>query len=94
MVIVLVQLWLSLGVSFLHFSIGLQSVDKTYEDAIDGIRNRWQELWFVHTTFNERSIIIWCAVAQIISDMLYVLLFQCIRIFLPSSVTIRTIEPI
>ena len=49
MVIIVVQLWLSLGVSFLAFIAGLQSVDKTlYEaGAIDGIRNRWQELWFI-----------------------------------------------
>jgi len=49
LVIIIVQLWLSLGVSFLAFIAGLQSVDKTmYEaGAIDGIRNRWQELWFI-----------------------------------------------
>lgn len=49
MVIIIVQLWLSLGVSFLAFIAGLQSVDKTlYEaGAVDGIRNRWQELWFI-----------------------------------------------
>lgn len=49
MIIIIVQLWLSLGVSFLSFVAGLQTVDKTlYEAAaIDGIKNRWQELWFV-----------------------------------------------
>lgn len=49
MIIIIVQLWLSLGISFLSFIAGLQSVDKTlYEAAaIDGIRNRWQELWYV-----------------------------------------------
>ncbi len=49
LVIIVVQLWLSLGVSFLAFIAGLQSVDKTmYEaGAIDGIRNRWQELWYI-----------------------------------------------
>lgn len=48
-IMILVQLWLSLGVSFLSFIAGLQSVDKTlYEaGAIDGIKNRWQELWFI-----------------------------------------------
>lgn len=48
-IIIIVQLWLSLGVSFLSFVAGLQTVDKTlYEAAaIDGIRNRWQELWYV-----------------------------------------------
>ena len=42
-IIMLVQLWLSLGVSFLAFIAGLQSCDKTLFEAgaIDGIRNRW-----------------------------------------------------
>lgn len=48
-IIILVQLWLSLGVSFLSFIAGLQNVDRElYEaGAIDGIRNRWQELWYI-----------------------------------------------
>lgn len=48
-IIILVQLWLSLGTGFLTFIAGLQTVDKTlYEaGAVDGIRNRWQELWFI-----------------------------------------------
>ncbi len=48
-VIMIVQLWLSLGVSFLSFIAGFQSVDTAmYEAAaIDGIQNRWQELWYV-----------------------------------------------
>ncbi len=48
-VIMIVQLWLSLGVSFLSFIAGFQSVDSSmYEAAaIDGIQNRWQELWYV-----------------------------------------------
>ncbi|WP_334077957.1 sugar ABC transporter permease [Paenibacillus sanfengchensis] len=48
-IIILVQLWLSLGTGFLAFIAGLQTVDKTlYEaGAVDGIRNRWQELWFI-----------------------------------------------
>jgi multiple sugar transport system permease protein len=47
--LIVVQLWLSLGTGFLAFIAGLQTVDKTlYEAAaIDGIKNRWQELWFV-----------------------------------------------
>ena len=48
-VLIVVQLWLSLGTGFLSFIAGLQTVDKSmYEAAaIDGIKNRWQELWFV-----------------------------------------------
>lgn len=48
-VIILVQLWLSLGASFLAFIAGLQGIDRNlYEAAaIDGVKNRWQELFFV-----------------------------------------------
>lgn len=48
-VIIIVVLWMSLGASFLSFIAGLQGIDKQYYDAaaIDGVRNRWQELWFV-----------------------------------------------
>ncbi|MNC27626.1 L-arabinose transport system permease protein AraP [compost metagenome] len=48
-IIIVVQLWLSLGTGFLAFIAGLQTVDRTlYEaGAVDGIKNRWQELWFI-----------------------------------------------
>ncbi len=48
-IIILVQLWLSLGTGFLAFIAGLQTVDSTlYEaGAVDGVRNRWQELWYI-----------------------------------------------
>jgi len=47
--LIIVQLWLSLGASFLAFIAGFKTVDRqTYEaGAIDGIRNRWQELFFI-----------------------------------------------
>lgn len=47
--LIVVQLWLSLGTGFLSFIAGLQTVDKNlYEaGALDGIKNRWQELWFI-----------------------------------------------
>jgi multiple sugar transport system permease protein len=47
--LIVVQLWLSLGTGFLAFIAGLQTVDKTlYEaGAIDGVKNRWQELWYI-----------------------------------------------
>lgn len=49
LILIVVQLWLSLGISFLSFIAGLQVVDKTlYEAAaVDGIKNRWQELWYI-----------------------------------------------
>lgn len=45
-VVVLVVIWLSMGQGFLSFVAGLQNLNKTYFEAaaIDGIRNRWQEL--------------------------------------------------
>ena len=48
-VIIIVQIWFSLGTSFLAFIAGLQGIDLTlYEaGAVDGIKNRWQELWFI-----------------------------------------------
>jgi multiple sugar transport system permease protein len=47
--VVVVVLWLSLGTSLLVFIAGFQGVDRTYYEAaaVDGIRNRWQELWYV-----------------------------------------------
>ena len=69
-IIMVVQLWLSLGVSFLSFIAGLQGVDKTlYEaGAIDGIRNRWQELWFI-TLPQMKSQLMFGAVMQITSSL-------------------------
>ena len=48
-ILIIVQLWMSLGTGFLAFIAGLQTVDRSlYEaGAVDGIRNRWQELWFI-----------------------------------------------
>ena len=46
---IVVALWTSLGTAFLSFIAGLQGIDKSYYEAaaVDGIRNRWQELWYV-----------------------------------------------
>lgn len=48
-IVIIVSVWMSLGTSFLSFIAGLQGVDKSlYESAaIDGVRNRWQELWYI-----------------------------------------------
>ena len=48
-IIIVVSLWMSLGTSFLSFIAGLQSVDRSlYEAAaVDGIKTRWHELWYV-----------------------------------------------
>ena len=46
---IVVALWTSLGTSFLSFIAGFQVVDKSHYEAsaVDGIKNRWQELWYV-----------------------------------------------
>ena len=46
---IVVALWTSLGTAFLSFIAGLQVVDRSlYEaGAVDGIKNRWQELWYI-----------------------------------------------
>ena len=48
-VIIIVQLWASLGTSFLAFIAGLQGIDRSLYEAgqIDGIRNRFQELKYI-----------------------------------------------
>ena len=69
-ILIIVQLWMSLGVSFLSFIAGLQSVNRElYEaGAIDGIRNRWQELWHI-TLPQMKSQLLFGAVMQITSAL-------------------------
>ena len=64
--VILIQLWMSMGVSFLANISGLQNVDPTiYEAAaIDGVRNRWQELWYL-TLPSMKNILLFSAVMQI-----------------------------
>jgi multiple sugar transport system permease protein len=52
-VIIVVSLWMSMGTGFLVFLAGLQNVPKDlYEaGAIDGIRNKFQELWYITIPF-------------------------------------------
>ena len=49
LIVILVSLWMSLGVGFLSFIAGLQGVERAqYEAAeVDGVKNRWQELWYI-----------------------------------------------
>ncbi len=46
---IVVALWSSLGTAFLSFIAGLQTVDRSLYEAcaVDGVKNRWQELWYV-----------------------------------------------
>jgi ABC transporter, permease protein len=65
-VIIIIQLWLSLGVSFLAFIAGFQSIDRSQCEAgaIDGIGNRFQELWHILIP-NMKSMLLFGAVMQI-----------------------------
>lgn len=48
-VVIIVSLWMSMGAGFLSFVAGIKGVDRSQLEAgsIDGIRNRWQELWYI-----------------------------------------------
>ena len=66
---IIVALWTSLGTAFLSFIAGLQGIDKAqYEaGAVDGIRNRWQELWYI-TLPNMKPQLMFGAVMAITSS--------------------------
>lgn len=48
-VLIIVVLWMSLGTGFLSFIAGLQGIDPSLNEAgrVDGIRNRFQEIWYI-----------------------------------------------
>lgn len=62
----IVQLWMCMGTSFLANIAGLQNASpQLYEaGAIDGIRNRWQELWYI-TLPSMKSMLLFSGVMQI-----------------------------
>lgn len=68
-IIIVVQIWQSMGVSFLANISGLQNVSRDmYEaGAIDGIRNRWQELRYI-TLPSMSHMLLFSAVMQIQSS--------------------------
>ncbi len=67
-IVIAVQLWSSMGVSFLSNISGLQNVNQELYEAgsIDGIRNRWQELWYI-TLPTMKHMLLFSAVMQISS---------------------------
>ena len=67
-IVIIVQLWQSMGVSFLANISGLQNVNgEMYEaGAIDGIKNRWFELWYITLPYM-KNILLFSAVIQIAS---------------------------
>lgn len=69
-IVIIVSLWMSLGVGFLSFVAGVKNVpEEQYEAAaIDGIRNRWQELWFI-TLPNMKPQLLFGAVMSITGSL-------------------------
>lgn len=67
-VLIIVQLWMSMGISFLTFIAGFQNVDKTLYEAgmMDGVKNRFQELWYI-TIPSMANQMIFGAVMQIVN---------------------------
>lgn len=65
-VCMIVILWMSMGTGFLSFVAGLQGVDRSQFEAgyVDGVRNRWQELWFI-TLPNMKPMLMFGAVMSI-----------------------------
>lgn len=65
-ILVVIQLWMSMGTAFLANVAGLQNTNsEMYEaGALDGIRTRWHELWYI-TLPSMKSILLFSAVMQI-----------------------------
>lgn len=65
-VILVVILWMSLGTGFLAFIAGLSTIDESLYEAglVDGISNRWQELWYI-TLPNMKGMLMFGAVMAI-----------------------------
>jgi len=65
-VMLVVILWMSLGAGFLAFLAGLNTIDPTLYEAglVDGISNRWQELWYI-TLPNMKGMLMFGAVMAI-----------------------------
>ena len=65
-IIIVVQLWQSMGVSFLANISGLQNINRDLYEAgsIDGVRNRWQELRYI-TLPSMSHMLLFSAVMQI-----------------------------
>jgi multiple sugar transport system permease protein len=67
--VIIVQLWVSMGAGFLAIRAGFQSIDPSmYEaGAIEGIRNRWQELIYI-TIPSMGPQLMFAAVMQIVAS--------------------------
>lgn len=68
-VVIVVQMWISLGAGFLSLRAGFQNIDRSqYEaGAIEGIKNRWQELFYI-TLPSMTPQLMFAGVMQIVSS--------------------------
>lgn len=68
-VLIIVQIWMSLGTGFLTFNAGLKGTDRNLYEAgsLDGIKNRVQELWYI-TLPQMAPQLLFGAVMQIVSS--------------------------
>lgn len=69
-VLIVVQLWMSMGTSFLAFIGGFTTIPhETYEAGlVDGVRNRFQELWYI-TLPQMKPQLLFGAVLQIVAAL-------------------------
>lgn len=69
-VLIVVSLWMSMGIGFLAFLAGLQNVPKDLYEAgsIDGVRYRWQELWYI-TVPSVKPQLLFGAVMQVVASL-------------------------
>ena len=65
-VLIFIILWMSMSTGFLAFVAGLQGIDRSQYEAgyVDGIRNRWQELYYI-TLPNMKPMLLFGAVMAI-----------------------------
>ena len=66
--LIVIQLWMSMGTGFLSFVAGFQMINRDLFEvgAIDGIQNRWQELWYI-TLPQMKPMLLFGAITQIVS---------------------------
>lgn len=68
-VVMIVQIWMSLGTSFLAFIAGFQGIDKSLYEAgdVDGIKNRYQEFFYITFPLLKPQLL-FSAVMQIVTS--------------------------
>lgn len=68
-VVMIVQVWMSLGTSFLAFIAGFQGINKSLYEAgdVDGIKNRYQEFFYITFPLLKPQLL-FSAVMQIVTS--------------------------